>query len=89
MLSNLLDNIKKIVLYVLTPLAFISGYIAYLLTKNHELTEKKEDLKFEVKDAENEKKQEVIDKTISESMDDYELAKRQFRESEAKSDTKS
>lgn len=70
-LKLLADSAKGVILFILTPLSFIGGFIYYLLVQNSKL---KEGLKEAQEEATHEKtrnEEAVIDEDSKHSSDDY------------------
>lgn len=80
-INQVLDTIKKAFLWVVAPLAFIFGYIYYLLSKNESLTKEIEQSKIEKDLAETVAKKAEVDHEASSSVIDYNDVKRRYLES--------
>lgn len=80
-LKSLGEAAKNVVLFILTPIAFIAGIIFYLWSGKTELTQKLKESEAEkdLKESLGEKLQ--IDKQANASYDDYERARKQYDES--------
>lgn len=63
---------KNVIIYILTPIAFVLGALYYLLTKNKELTEQVKQEKFDVTHNNTIDEQKTADATASDALSEYE-----------------
>lgn len=73
-------SVKDVVLYILTPLAFIAGYIFFLIQKNHRLEDevRAKDGETKLGGIRGEKKQ--IDAAAADLVSEYEKLRRLSKE---------
>lgn len=71
-LKNFAESVKSVVLYIITPVAFIAGYIWYLLSKNESLEQKLQEKEGEEKLNELKGEQTKVDESAATLLDKYE-----------------
>ena len=71
-------QVKDVVVYIVTPIAFALGYIYYLLGKNEQLESQLELSKALERQKELKNEQDEVDSEASNSFSDYDRVKREF-----------
>ncbi len=72
------EAFKRFLIYILTPIAFTLGFLAYILGQNRKLKSELGDTKFEVKNNEVKNEQAKIDETVANSTAEYERLRDEY-----------